>query len=248
MQAWNDIYESPAILSAEWGHQRIYAAQSYARIRDLEDVPVVLPEAMALAALFPLCWKIVDDQAVLVALRSLMPDGRGHYHHNRKPLPLCLQAYPFAVPDPVAIERQQLIVDKAFADRPTDVGSPILLENGRMSRGALMRAKLALQAARSMQTTNALSDDLRASGFLEPWPLKFDLGHGLTAERSDLLVLGAARLGNPMLYGLVERHGPEAGTFLGVQRLSLFRISALLQLAKAAAATPLQQEAPESLA
>lgn len=238
MQAWNEIYEQPAVLSVEWGHQRIYAAGSYAHVRGLREVPVILAEAMALAPHFPLCWKMVNDTPVLVALRSLLPDGRGHYPATRRAYPLCLQAYPFAVPDPLMIERQQLVVDRAFADRPTDIGAPILQENGRMGRGALMRARLALEVARGIAPTNRLSEDLWRNGFLEPWPLAFDLAGGQRAERHDLLVIAASRLSSPALYGLVDQHGPEAGLFMALQRISLFRIGALLQLAKSAAARP----------
>jgi hypothetical protein len=146
-----------------------------------------------------------------------------------------MEAYPFIVQPPNAIERQQLLVDRVFADHPTDMGAPIILENGRLSRGALMRAKLSLEATRNLTATWALSEDLSRMGFLEPWPLKFDLAPGRAIERLDLFVLSAARLGQASLYRLIETHGPEVGVFLGIHRISLFRINSLLQLAKAEA-------------
>lgn len=246
MQGWNEIYERPAVLSAEWGHQRIYAAGSYAHVRMLREVPVILAEAMALAAHFPLCWKLVDGRPVLVALRSLLTDGRGHYPPGRRgTMPLCLQAYPFAVPDPEMIERQQLVVDRAFADRPTDIGAPILQENGRMGKGALVRARLALEIARGIAPTERLSEDLWRHGLLEPWPLAFDLVDGQRVERQDLLVIAASKLSSPALYSLVGQHGAEAGLFMALQRISLFRIGALLHLARSAAARPASPDSSE---
>jgi hypothetical protein len=245
MQAWNNLYEQPAVLSVEWAHQRIYAAGSYAHIRALRDVPIILSEAMTLASHFPLCWKLVDGHPVLVALRSLLPDGRGHYPAMRRAIPLCLQAYPFKVPDPVMIERQQIVVDRTFADRPTDIGAPILQDNGRMGRGALIRARLALEVARGIAPTDRLSEDLWRNKFLEPWPLAFDLAEAQQVERDDLLVIAASKLASPALFGLIEAHGPDAGVFMAVQRLSLFRIGAIVQLAKRAAAQPTGPEALE---
>ncbi|PPD16078.1 MAG: hypothetical protein CTY25_03650 [Methylobacterium sp.] len=235
MDVWNSFYENPTVVGMEWGHERIYAAPSYRLVRFLCDAPVTLGECQVLARWYPLCWRRSDDGLVLVALRSLLPEGEGHYPENRAPLPLCLQAYPFAVPDPESIERQQLVVDRVIADRPTDVGAPIVMANGRMSTGAVIRARLALQVARGLQATTALSRDLDAAGLLEPWPLDFDLGQGRRAGRSDLSVIAASQLGNPLLATIVERHGVDAGLFMAYQRISLFRIGFLLQLAKAGA-------------
>jgi SapC len=228
------LYDRPTVLTAEWGHQRIYAAQSYKRMRELEDVPVVVPEAIQLAASFPLCWKMVGGTPVLVALRSLLPGGLGHYPDDRAQSPLVVQAYPFVIPDSNAIANQQLVVDQTVPDKPSDLGAPIVLDKGRMSRGALFRARTALHVARAIPATEDLSCDLHQWGFLEPWPLRFDLGGGRQALREDLWVISAKRLSDPRLFGTVARHGTEAGLFLGFHRVSLFRISALLQLAKAA--------------
>ncbi len=228
------LYDRPTVLTAERGHERIYSAQSYKRIRELPDVPALLSEATQLAAVFPLCWKIVDDRPVLVALRSLLPEGMGHYADDRAQLPLLVQTYPFVVPDPHSIEQQQLVVDQTIPDKPSDLGAPIILDNGRMSRGALFRARLALHVAQTFPATEDLSCELHQSDFLEPWPLRFDLGDHRHAVREDLYVIDAKKLNDPRLFRIVARHGVEAGLFLGLHRLSLFRASALLQLAKTA--------------
>ncbi|MCA1951746.1 MAG: SapC family protein [Hyphomicrobiales bacterium] len=234
MQGWTELYENPTVLGAEWGYERIYSALSYAHIRALRQAPIMVGEARTLAAAYPLCWRIVDGLPVLQALMSLLGDGKGHYPAPNRPLPLALHAYPIAVPDPESVANQRLIIDRVFPDAPSDIGAPILLENAKMSKGAIARARLAVSVARGLQFTNALSRDLLDGGFLEPWPLKFDLGAGVSVLRDDLMVVAAARLGRPELFGLVETHGVDAGLFLATQRLSLFRISALLGLAKAA--------------
>jgi hypothetical protein len=233
MHGWNTLYEKPTVLTAEWGHQRIYAPHAYARIREATDAPIVLGEAAQLAQFYPICWRMEGESPILSVLRSLLPGGRGHYG-GTPPLPLSLQAYPFIIPDARAIEQQQLLVDDSIADQPTDIGAPIILDSGRMSSGALTRARNALQIGRALPATSRLGQDLLQAGLLEPWPLKFDLGEGKSAERNDLMVLSASHLGNSAVFTLVSRHGAPAGVFLGLHRLSLFRISTLLQLAKAA--------------
>lgn len=232
MYVWASFYENPMIVGVEWGHERIYAAPSYRTVRSLCDAPICLAESQVLARWYPLCWRRWEDGLALVALRSLLPDGDGHFPQNRAPLPLSLQSYPFVIPDLQSIERKQLVVDRVIADRPTDIGAPIVMPDGRMSAGAVMRARLALQFARGLQATIALSQELDGAGMLEPWPLDFDLGNGRRAARADLSVIAASRLGDPQLAIIVERHGIDAGLFLAYQRISLFRIGFLLQMAK----------------
>jgi hypothetical protein len=232
MIGWRSLYTEPTVLTTDWAHERIYAAFSYEHIRDLCVVPIVASEALALAQHVPICWQMIDGTAVLSALISLRQGDILHSAMSHHQLPLCLQSYPLVVPSPEEISRQKVVIDRIIADKPTDLGAPIVMPNGRVSPGALARAKTAMQLAQAIPATQQLSDDLLAADMLEPWPLKFGFAPDLVAERSDLMVAAGSRLGSPALFEVVSRHGVEAGLFLGLHRLSLFRINALVHLAK----------------
>lgn len=233
MLGWSSLYEKPTALTPSWGHQRIYSPYAYASIRHGTVAPIILAEAMALAQYYPVCWRLEGDFPVLSVLRSLLPNGLGHYG-PRIPLPLGAQVYPFVVPDAEAFVQQRLLVDDVIADQPTDIGAPLILDTGRMSPAALSRSRNALLLGRALPATVALSWDLMKAGMLESWPLRFDLGRNGKVDRQDLMVLSASKLSSPALFTLIQKHSASAGLFLGFHRLSLFRISALLQLAKAA--------------
>ncbi len=239
MPALSDLYEQPTVLSASSGHLRIYAQIAYKAVRHARMVPVVIAEAMVLARYFPLCWRDGPEGPELIALRSLLPDGEGQPGDSRNreiALPLALQAFPMVVPDSNAIERQQLYFDRTIADAPTDIGAPILLPTGKLSRAALMRAKIAVSVARAFPETMALSRELHAAGLLDPWPLAFDLGHGETVEIGGLSVLAPGRLDDGALYDLVAAFGPQVGLFVSLHRTSLFRAGVLLAAARHAVA------------
>lgn len=230
------LYEQPAPLSNEWGHHRIYAPQAYPNIRCALTLPLVMGEAAAVAQQFPICWRQEGAGVRLVALIHMLTPEKRHLAPMLSNYPLIGQAYPFVVPDESMIERQQVVFDRSLADSPTDVGAPLILATGRLSKASIIRAKTALQLGRAMVGTERLSLELQAAGFLEPWPLNFDLGHGVAFERSDLFVLSAKALADPALFSFVESYGVEAGLFLALHRISLFRASQLLAQARRAVA------------
>jgi hypothetical protein len=231
------LYEQPCLLSNEWGHNRIYAPQAYPNIRCALTLPIVVAEAATVAQHFPICWRREKDGPRLVAVINMLPQERRTMAPMLPLYPLIGRAYPFVMPDEAMIERQTIMVDRALADRPTDIGAPLILGTGRLSKASIIRAKIALQLGRIMPSTEQLSRDLEAAGFLEPWPLKFDLGGDVVFERTDLLTVSPKALETPALFGLVRSHGVEAGVFLSLQRISLFRASnALVQAKRAIAA------------
>jgi len=237
--ALSDLYEEPAMLSASSGHLRIFSQGAYRVVRHRQIVPVLVSEAMDLARFHPLCWRQTPAGPVLIALRSLLSEGLGQPAdtRNREPaLPLMLRAFPIMVPDADALARQQLFFDKTIADNPGDIGAPLLLPDGKLSRAALMRAKMAVNFARRFPDTSALSRALDAENLLEPWPLHFDLGHGVTVAIDDLMVIAASRLDDSTLYDIVAAYGVGAGVFISLHRASLFRTGTLLAAAKYAIA------------
>lgn len=239
MDAWSELYEAPAALSREGGHRRIYAPEAYRPVRTASLVPIVHNEILDLAVLFPTCWATTPAGPVLSVLRTLLPDGTGMPGGSRNlasVLPGAFQAYPVVVPHSEDAEPRSIVIDGAIADQPTDIGAPLLLADGRLARATAARARLALRISRALPATRALSRFLHEEGFLEPWPLKFDLGGGESVDIDHLKVLSRARLDDPGLYKAVRRFGVEAGLFLSAHRLSLFRISGLLSAAKAAVA------------
>ena len=56
----------------------IYAPVAYAIRRNVNVVRVVHLEALGLAASFPVVWRRGHGTFELVAVRSLLEDGRGH--------------------------------------------------------------------------------------------------------------------------------------------------------------------------
>jgi hypothetical protein len=239
MVAVDTLYENPTILGVATGHHRIFSQVSYKLVRELQFAPAVLVEAGHLARMFPLCWRKTAAGPVLVALRSLLPDGSGQSPDapmHESLLPLVLQCFPLVVPGADAIMQQQVLFDSTIADSPTDIGAPLLMGDGRLSRAALDRAKKAISVARALPATEALTTDLAAAGLLEPWPLRFDLGHGHKVAIEDLLVVAASRLRYEEVSTIVSRHGVGVGLFLSLHRASLFRATNLLAAAKQAVA------------
>ncbi|MCA0405426.1 MAG: SapC family protein [Proteobacteria bacterium] len=234
MSRWNALYETPTLFSPEWGQHRIFAPTAYPSVRNVTTVGIAHPEALVLARYFPLCWQRFEDKLRLVALVSLR-EG-----YARLPgyddLPLALRAFPVVVQEALGERLESLWVDKTIADTPKDIGAPILLDDGKLSEAARRRIRYAVDLSRAIPATDELTRDLETHGLLEPWPLKFDLGDAGKVNRTDLAVFSASQLQNPALYKLIERHGVQAGLFIGVHRASLFRINWLIQALRQAPA------------
>lgn len=246
MDIWTRLYEQPALLSKEWGHQRIYAPMAYRRVRAASLAPIVHTEVLDLAPLFPTCWTAAPEGPELVVLRSLLPEGAaipGGEKAAAAVLPLVFRAYPVVAPVAGGEERAGLRVDRAIADAPTDIGAPLMLASERLARATTMRARLALQVARALPATRSLSRFIHDEGLLEPWPLRFDLGHGESIAIDNLMVLARDRLDGPLLHRAIRLFGVEAGLFFSAHRLSLFRIASLLSAAKAVVAS---RQAPQA--
>jgi hypothetical protein len=239
MQGWAALYEQATALTPEWGHHRIFAPVAYRMVRERPVVPISHTEAFGLARAFPICWQTSPGGATLVVLRSLVADAAAVPAGVRQVvslLPHALQAFPIVVPADAQAIAARIRVDRVVADAPTDVGAPLMMGDGRLSRAAAARARLALKLGRSLEATRDLSERLESAGLLEPWPLDFDLGDNRRATMDGLAVLSRERLDDPVLYAIVARHGIDAGLFLAAHRLSLFRTASLVAAARQAAA------------
>lgn len=237
---WQRLYDAPRKLGATLGQTRVFAPESYPIVREDAMVPVVHGEILRLAGFYPLCWRLEAGRFVLVALRSLLPDGRGHpvpATHAAGALPLALKAYPLAVPER---DENSIVVDTAPPDRPTDIGAPVLLESGQPSRAVVLRFRMIAEIQRQWPLTAALAERLDALDLLEPWPLDFDLGGGNRIARDDLFVFPESRSDHPSLVHLAATLGMPALMALAAHRLSLHRIGALVRAARAAFAQPAQ--------
>lgn len=238
MICWKELYASPRRLTSEWGHHRIFAPESYGLVRSLQLVPIVHTEALHLAAYFPVVWRIHNERTDLCVLRSLLADGFGHpvkAVHASGGLPLTLRGFPVIATEP-ASGGDEVWIDEVVADRPTDVGAPILMEDGRLSRGAAQRIQAVLNIRQAIDMTHRLTEALIRHRLLEPWPLDFELASGGQRVRfDDLMVVRPLASPDPDLIEHLRESGIEAATFIAAHRISLFRISILLQAARAAA-------------
>jgi hypothetical protein len=238
MKPWLALYEQPTPLTAQWGHHRIYAPSAYRRIRDLTLVPIVHTEVMDLARAFPTCWAMTGEGPVLSVLRALTEDGSGIPASVRKApgaLPRALQAYPIVIPSAAEAFDGRIHFDCVIAEDPTDIGAPLMMADGKLSRASALRGRIAAGLGRTLPVTVGITRALHEAGLLEPWPLRFDLGHGQTVDIRHLFVLSRARLDDPALYRIIAEFGAEAAMFTAAHRLSLFKVSGLLAAAKAVA-------------
>jgi hypothetical protein len=245
MTSWSALYENPVRLSTDWGHHRIFAPGSYRNIRQDQTTPILHTEALHLAKWFPVCWTRSDDGLVLVVLRSLLPGGLGFTSEGRKShasLPLVYQAFPVVVPGADDIARQTISVDRVIADQPSDIGAPLVGDDGRLSRATVIRAGIALTLGRTLPATLNLTRALDEAGLLEPWPLRFTVPDAPDIVVDDLMVIAASRLDHGSVFNLVREHGVGAGSFVAAQRISLFQIGKLLNSAKLAIANRIRAE------
>jgi hypothetical protein len=236
MDAWHRLYDTPTVMTPDWGHHRIYAPIAYKIVRTLSLVPIVHTEVLHLASLFPTCWAVVDGELTLCVLRSLLDEELaipGGLRAAKAVLPLAFQAYPVVVPHQKITERQ-LVVDRAIADEPTDIGAPLVTGARKLSKATTVRLQIALEAGQALPATRAISRVLSDADLLEPWPLQFDLGGGKAVDIRHLMVLSSSRLDDPQIYRAIAKFGVDAALFLSAHRLSLFRIAGLLSAAKAA--------------
>jgi len=247
---WEDLYENPRRLTSEWGHSRIFAPEAYAHVRTRQLVPIAHTEALTLAAYFPICWQSRQGRIELCALRSLLDDGRGHAvksTYASGALPLALRAFPVVVTAPSG-GPDEIWIDDMVADQPTDIGAPLLMADGRLSRGTTLRIQAATAMRQSIDQTRRLTDALVDGGLLEPWPLNVDLGpDGFKVQFDDLLVVRASALPTPDMLRFLRTFGVEAAMFLTAHRISLFRTSILLHAARAAATKETLSSEPASI-
>lgn len=235
------LAENPRALSGELMTTRIYSPFAYPLPRHTQVVPIVVAEAERLCASFPVVWRRRGEGgAELVALRTLLPNGAGYAPGTERVLsllPLLFQAYPFLLGDAKAqTGEKRRMVDAAVPDEPSDAGASITNADGRLSRGTELRLRALELFERDGGRTAAIGRAIEAHGLFEPWPLRFDLGHGRRCDILDLSIVSQKAFDTPALAPLLAEFGVGAARLFGHHRLSLFRAGALLSAAQAAVA------------
>lgn len=231
------LAEDPRALTGELLTARIYSPFAYPLPRQTQIVPIVAAEAERLAGSFPLVWRRGEAGVQLVALRTLLPDGAGYAPGTDRVLsllPLIFQAYPFLLGESGGETRR--MVDVAVPDEPNDAGASITGADGRLSRGTELRLRALELYEWDRERTAAIGRALETRGLFEPWPLRFDLGHGRRCEILDLSIIAQKSFDTPALSPILAEFGVGAARLFGHHRLSLFRAGALLQAAQAAIA------------
>lgn len=248
---WDGLYEAPRRLVSAMASERLYAPEAYPLVRSLQRVPIVHAEALGMAAWFPVCWERKGSALRLCVLRSLIANAEGHQPAGSpvRPdsLPLALRAYPITATSGVG-EDGLVLVDHVIPDQPTDAGAPLLLPNGKPSRGLLMRYRAALIAAQAVERTVAITEALVETGVFRPWALVFAIDERTTIAINDLLYLDLDQIDFSQLRALIAAFGSDLTTLLTAHRLSLFRINALIAVARKAnrpgEAPPLPKDNP----
>jgi hypothetical protein len=230
------LAEDPRALTSELMKARIYSPFAYPLPRETQIVPIVAAEVERLAASFPIVWRRGEGAPQLVTLRTLLPNGAGYAPGTDRVLtllPLLFQAYPFLLGEPGEGREAKRMVDVAVPDEPTNAGASITGADGRLSRGTELRLRALELYDRDRDRTAAIGRAIEARGFLEPWPLRFDLGHGRSCEILDLSIVAPKFFDTPALAPILAEFGVGAARLLSHHRLSLFRAGTLLQAAQA---------------
>lgn len=228
-----DIYTKLIPVDLKVGRRRIFAQRSYPAVRESQRIPVVHSEALELAAWFPVVWhRGAGEGANFVALRTLLPGGRGHPVGSPAiagSLPLLLKAYPFgprrsSAPDVI-------LIDDVVADQPTDIGAPILGKSGAPNIGAKQRIAAMRQFQAALPETLEMTRTLEELDLLVPWNLDFPDDAHLGSFPGYLTVKPGA-LESSAFVPFARRFGLEGLRLISAHSLSLFRAGILYRRAK----------------
>jgi hypothetical protein len=229
-------YENPIRLTGAATSRRIFSPLAYANVRNANVVPVVMPEAWALASWFPIVWQRTARYHQLVAVRSLYADGRGYLPAIEKSpglLPLLLQAYPFLL-DPTAETDTSTArwIDDVIADTPSDIGAPVLLADKRPAKATRLRLGMLDLFQKHWLSTHSLALQLAELKLFDPWELTFDI-NGRNIGIDNLFIVRPSAFDSGVLAPIAARQGAMAVQVLALHRISLFRAGALLGAARA---------------
>jgi hypothetical protein len=249
-------YENPIRLTGAAASRRIFSPLAYVNVRHAHVVPVVMPEAWALASWFPIVWQRTEGLYQLVAVRSLFADGRGYLPavaRNPGLLPLLLQAYPFLIDPTVRPDASAARwIDDAIADTPSDIGAPVLLADKRPAKATRLRLGMLDLYQKHWLKTHTLALQLAEMDVFEPWKLTFEI-NGLSIGVDNLFIVRQTAFDTGVLAPLAAQHGAMAVQLLALHRISLFRAGSLLSAARAAepdsttvSAVDVRQEQPEA--
>lgn len=213
---------------------RIFDPFAYRVTMQERFVQVTMGEAFSLANLYPIVWKHNEiGDLKLVAVRSLRNDrpARGLETRGLSALPLLLQAFPFRFRN-INADDFEIGLERTAPERERDQGSYIYNHDGTFLPGAELKIA-ALEGFRANYAELLiLSENLRHNDMLEPLVLPEDVISDFQlppffAAREDIdLQLACGRLGRSAWASAVH--------FLASQRLSLYRMSGILRVAKEA--------------
>lgn len=246
------VLHQPTLSFAEAARRRIYAPLAYERVRNIQLVPVSLDEGLKFAGLLPLAWQRCDTSRSgpsslgtsgirpalqLVAIRSLLADGRGQLEilrDNLAMLPAILYAYPFAMaPRAATADVTVPLVCDDISDEPQDIGAPITTSTGMPTRATQLRLRALARLDQEFLATSALTAALQQADLFEPWNLSFQAGQGQIGAK-DLWIVKRSAFDTGCLAPILAQFDAKVALFLGHHRLSLFRAGALMRQAELA--------------
>jgi len=220
-------YKRPIALTERTVTRRIFSPLAYEVVRAAWYCPIVASEAMKQAAHCPVVWKKMNGGLALVAIRAFhhLPAAYLANSAGYAALPLLCQAYPFLwLPD------GQKGLDDVNADRPTDLGSPIVAADHKLTKATTMRFAALQVYERARMATQDLTSQAAELDLFMPWQLPLQ-GPGL----DELLVLKTDIWESTKFQKLVVRFGSEAAELVALHRMSLFKAGPLLEAAAKAA-------------
>ena len=245
------VLHQPTLSFADAARRRIYAPSAYERVRNIQLVPISLDEGLKFAGLLPLAWQRSAPAITgatgpgssgagatlqLVAIRSLLADGRGQLdilRGNLAMLPAILYAYPFAMaPRAAAGDVTVPLLCDDIADEPQDIGAPVTTSAGMPTRATQLRLRALARLDQELLVTNALTAALQQADLFEPWNLAFQAGDSQIGAK-DLWIVTRSAFDTGRFASILSQFDAKVALFLGHHRLSLFRAGALVRQAEA---------------
>lgn len=235
-------YEQPIPLAGEVLKQRIFSPLAYAQVRNANVMAIAAAEAARFAGHYPIAWRKRGKTFELSVVRSLLADGRGHAPGTQTTLtfiPALARAYPFLYdPERGPQVGRPKFVDGSIADKPNDIGAPIVLADGRPSKATVQRVATLDATAPSFAESAAIATYLAEADLFEPWPLHFEDVEGQTLDVADLWIVRQDIINTGKLAPLLRLHGIIAADLIGLHRISLYRAGMLLAQARSALKEP----------
>lgn len=213
---------------------RIFDPFSYRAAHFAGIVPICLGEAMNLCNRWPLLWqRTVGGDGELIALRGVNPAVAvpGADKLNRQALPLLLQAYPLRLRE--MTPGSDIGFDRVAPMRERDGGAYVLDATGEVLPGAELKLSALRRFQDDLDATHRLTELVFEHDLLEPvvLPPRVVQAYGLP----DFLVVRPFPDDTAIFEALPRAYWSRAARFLAAQRISLYAMARLIELAEGAA-------------